>query len=101
MRLERRLSGMRPSREFPVFCPTPRQVRRLKLLLAILDLFQLGQDVSSFDVARQLVYPKSVLARGMEWKSSSERRRTLRLIEQARRLTHGGYRDLLMGVVKG
>src|SRR2546426_2501093 len=40
------------------------------------------------------------LGRGMEWKSSTERRRTQRLIGEALALMHRGYRNLLRGTLR-
>src|SRR3546814_424331 len=69
------------------------------MMLAILDLLQEpgGAGVTSHDVARLIIYPRLSVGRGAEWKSSSERRRTQRLIEEARGLMQGGYRALLAG----
>lgn len=83
----------------PGFLPTDYQAGRLDIMLAILDLLQGpdGDRVTSHDVARRIVYPGLSVGRGAEWKSSSERRRTQRLIEEARALMQGGYRALLAG----
>lgn len=101
-RLDRRLGGAPPSQRAGAFRPTPFQRRRLNLLLDILDLTQ-GSDErpTSYEIARCLIYRHATIRRGQEWKSSTERRRTLRLIGQARRLMTGDYRSLLRGVVKG
>lgn len=79
------------------FLPTDYQARRLSIMLAIIDLQQgpEGDRVTSHDVACRIVYPGLSVRRGAEWKSSSERRRTQRLIEEARALMLGGYRALL------
>ena len=77
--------------------PTSYQAQRLALLLAILDLRSGPLTVSSHEVARRLVYPRLAIARGATWKSSSERRRTQRLIREADALMAGGYRALLSG----
>jgi hypothetical protein len=81
------------------FLPTAYQAHRLGTMLAILDLMQgpEGGGVTSHDVARRIIYPGLSVGRGAEWKSSSERRRTQRLIEEARALMQGGYRALLAG----
>ncbi|ODU34717.1 MAG: hypothetical protein ABS88_01790 [Sphingopyxis sp. SCN 67-31] len=81
------------------FLPTAYQARRLGTMLAILDLLHGpgGAGVTSHDVARLIIYPRLSVGRGAEWKSSSERRRTQRLIEEARGLMQGGYRALLAG----
>lgn len=101
-RLDRRLAGAPPSRRNGAFRPTPFQRRRLDLLLDILDMLQaLGPKPTSHEVARHLIYPGMTIGRGMEWKSSTERRRTQRLIDEALALMHGGYRTLLHGGVGG
>ena len=101
-RLDRRLSGAPPSPRNGTFQPTSFQRRRLNLLLDILDMMQTpdGQP-TSHEIACRLVYRNTTIGRGQEWKSSSERRRTLRLIRQAQDLMNGGYRSLLQGIVKG
>jgi hypothetical protein len=101
-RLDRRLAGASPSRRPAAFRPTPFQRRRLNLLLDILDMMQAPDgSPTSHEIARRLIYRNTTIGHGQEWKSSTERRRTLRLIGQARRLMNGGYRTLLRGVVKG
>lgn len=101
-RLDRRLAGAPPLRKSGSFRPMPRQRRRLNLLLDILDLIEAtGAPARSYDIALRLLYPDMAVRRGADWKSSNQRRRTMRLIEQARFLMRGGYRDLLRGTVKG
>jgi hypothetical protein len=101
-RLDRRLCGAPPSPRNSAFQPTPFQRRRLNLLLDILDLTQIpAARPTSYEIAHRLIYRHTTIGRGQEWKSSSERRRTLRLIHQARDLMNGGYRSLLRGIVKG
>ena len=97
-RLDRRLAGAAPRRQRPGCRPTAFQRNRLNLLLDILDMLQaLGGRPTSHTVARSLVYPGMTVGRGVEWKSSSQRRRTQRLIDEARSLMNGGYRLLLRG----
>lgn len=60
-----------------------------------------GGPLTSYDIAQRLIYPDLKIGRGIDWKSSSERRHAMRLIGQARRLANGGYRDLLRGIVRG
>lgn len=103
-RLDRRLAGAPPSRRNDAFRPTPFQRRRLDLLLDILDMLLASPSAprpTSHEIARHLIYPGMTIGRGMEWKSSTERRRTQRLIDEALALMHGGYRALLRGVVGG
>src|SRR3546814_16205458 len=64
------------------------------MMLDILDLLQEpgGAGVTSHDVARLIIYPRLSVGRGAEWKSFSERRRTHRVIEEARALLPSRYR---------
>lgn len=97
-RLDRRLAGAPPSRTHGAFRPAPFQRRRLNLLLDILDLSLTAPErPTSHEIARRLVYPGMTIGRGMDWKSSTERRRTQRLIGEAFALMRGGYRQLLLG----
>lgn len=101
-RLDRRLAGAPSSQRHAAFRPTLFQQQRLNLLLDILDMTQASDGrPTSYEIARRLIYRNTTIGRGLEWKSSTERRRTLRLIRQAHRLMNGGYRTLLQGVVKG
>lgn len=96
-RLGRRLSGAPPARQSKSFKPTAYQQYRLKLLLAVLDMVNLpdGAAATTYMVARTLVYPRMKDCSSAEWKSSSERRQTQRLIDEALTLMRGGYRALL------
>lgn len=78
------------------FRPTSYQAQRLDLLLSIIDL-RSERNLTSHEIARRLIYPRLGLGRGAAWKSSSERRRTQRLIREAEALMAGGYRALLAG----
>lgn len=98
-RFERRLAGAPQTRLPPGFRPTAFQRHRLNLLLGILDAVS-GRGraaVTTHEIARRLVYPGMTIGRGSQWKSSSQRRRTQRLIDEARALMHGGYLRLLRG----
>lgn len=78
--------------------PTPYQAARLSRMLRILDLAdeaRLGR-ISSRQVAREILFPSTSFASAVEWKISSERRHTLRVIAEAELLRDGGYRDLLI-----
>src|SRR3546814_6839953 len=98
----RRLGGATPSQQGVACRPTPFQRRRLNLLLDILDLTQTPDErPTSYEIARRLIYRNATIGRGQEWKSSTERRRTLRLMGQENRLITGAYHSLLRGVVKG
>ena len=46
-------------------------------------------------VREKTSYPRSDLGRAIEWKSSSERRHTQRLVSEAHHLMRQGYRALL------
>jgi hypothetical protein len=92
-RFERVTRGLRlgPDRTF-----SPPSLRSLRLahLLAILDA--LDADADTRDIAYGLVFPRHRPLIGATWKGSGERRHTLRLIADARRLVNGGYRNLLL-----
>ncbi|OGS49466.1 MAG: hypothetical protein A3J40_00075 [Erythrobacter sp. RIFCSPHIGHO2_12_FULL_63_10] len=79
------------------FMPTDYQRRRFVLLLRILD--QMANPVrpppTIRELALQVVYPHSQAGRSIEWKSSSERRHTQRLVSEARYMARTGYRQLL------
>ncbi|MEW6628988.1 MAG: DUF2285 domain-containing protein [Pseudomonadota bacterium] len=98
-RLDRRLAGAPPLRSAPGAMPTRFQRQRLSILLDILDatLDRARTGVTTHEIARRHVYPAMTIGRGSEWKSSAERRRTQRLIDEAMGLMNGGYRTLLRG----
>lgn len=101
-RFERRLAGVPRTRLPPGIRPTAFQRRRLDLLLGILDaLLDRERKMTTHAIARELVYPRMTIGRGSEWKSSSQRRRTQRLIDEALGLMHGGYLHLLGGDAAG
>jgi len=79
--------------------PTEFQRQRLELLCDILDLAVISDGVrlTSHELACQRIYPGMTIGRGAEWKSSSQRRRTQRLIGEARAMMNSGYRALLAG----
>ncbi|WAC25174.1 DNA -binding domain-containing protein [Blastomonas sp. SL216] len=79
--------------------PTEFQRQRLELLRDILDLAVIpdGDRLTSHELACQRIYPGMTIGRGAEWKSSSHRRRTQRLIGEARAMMNSGYRALLAG----
>lgn len=98
-RLDRRLAGAPPVKLPRGFAPTAFQRHRLSLLLDIIDMAndRDDPDATTYDIARNLIYARMGIGRGTEWKTSSERRRTQRLIEEAFALRDGGYRGLLRG----
>lgn len=79
--------------------PTAYQRHRLELMLKMLDhLAETHQtDRAARSIAQHVIYPRHKLGRAIEWKSSSERRQTQRLLNTARFLAQEGYRELLKG----
>lgn len=86
-----------------VLRPTAYQKHRLVLFLKILDRLADPEKPHPAlrNIAADVVYPKSQFGRAIEWKSSSERRRTQRLVKEAKHLMRTGYRDLLKGRAGG
>ena len=82
--------------------PSPYLRHRLVLLLAILDRLDppSGEPATVRQIARDLTFPGQDYDRAIEWKSSSDRRQTQRLVAEARRMTTTGYRDLLTGSMR-
>lgn len=79
--------------------PSLYQTHRLVLLLKILDRLsetEAGRPTIR-TIAADIVYPRSSFGRTIEWKSSSERRQTQRLVSEAVLLMKSGYRNLLKG----
>lgn len=94
-RFERRMRGL-PGGPLPSASrPTTLQRGKLTLLINLLDAQR--ARASRREMAAALIYPGISPLSGAEWKGSNERRRTLRLIEEARRLMAGAYRTLLGG----
>ena len=85
-----------------VLKPSAYQRHRLALLLAILDRFELpaGGRAPIRQIASELVFPGWTFERAIDWKSSSHRRQTQRLVAEARRMMATGYRDLLRGCMR-
>jgi hypothetical protein len=81
------------------FAPSPYQRYRLELLLRILDYKSkcVPRAVTLREIAGHVVFPHAKLGRATEWKTSSERRHTQRLVTEAQYLTKSGYRRLLKG----
>lgn len=79
--------------------PTVHQRHRLILWLGILDRVTQRDKVfpTLRDIAKDVVYRDADLGRAIEWKSSSHRRHTQRLVNEARFFMLGGYRLLLKG----
>lgn len=81
------------------YYPSLNQRYRLSLMLRILDAID---DPSSGietmrEIAQNIIYHHTDLGRAIEWKSSSHRRHTQRLVNEAHHLMNGGYRLLLKG----
>ncbi len=91
-RFERARRGRRIG---PGHLSAPAAYRRIRLiqLLEIHDGLDAG--ASPRDLAFGLVFAHHRPLAGATWKGSDERRHTLRLIAEARRLVSGGYRKLL------
>jgi hypothetical protein len=102
-RLERRLANEGAATPGGARRPTAFQRRRLGLLLDIVDALdpqprhqsQPPRQPTTYEIAFRFVYPRMTIGRGAEWKSSSERRRTQRLIKEAYALVESGYLRLL------
>lgn len=95
LRLDSRLAGRASPRGCATLTATAFQRRRLTMLLGILDALAAdGEAITMHRIASMLVYPRLSLPRGSAWKSSNERRRTRRLVDEAIALRDGGYRDL-------
>lgn len=90
------------ARSNDLLSPSPHQRRRLTLLLNILDVMHRSDSgiATTREITKRVVYPNADLGRAIEWKSSSYRRQTQRLIKEARFLVEGGYRWLLKGLLR-
>lgn len=82
--------------------PSIYQKRRFTVLLTILDAMNRSDNgfATIREIAQTVVYRNADLGRAIEWKSSSYRRQTQRLINEARFLVEDGYRWLLKGLVR-
>lgn len=79
--------------------PSAYQRHRFGMLLRILDYLAdsgaAGPTVR--EIASEVVYNRANPSRATEWKTSSERRHTQRLVREARVMMQGGYVKLLQG----
>ncbi|WP_454597770.1 DUF2285 domain-containing protein [Qipengyuania sp. SM2507] len=77
--------------------PSVYQAYRLQLLLAILDRLDhpSGAQPTMRQIASDLIYPGTSGGRAIDWKTSSRRRQTQRLVAEARHMRDEGYRALL------
>jgi hypothetical protein len=94
-RFERKLSGFPQGYPPTQYRPTAFQRHRLCLLLILLDAEKAG--ASRREMASTLLYRNSAPMGRAEWKGSSQRRRTHRMIDEAKHMMAHGYRDLLLG----
>jgi hypothetical protein len=94
-RFERGLRGEVSGQSPPDYSPTAFQRNRLYLLLKLLDAESKG--ASRREMATTLLYRNSAPMGRAEWKGSSQRRRTHRMIDEAKHMMASGYRDLLRG----
>ena len=92
-RYEKAMRGRRLGPDRTASPPAYRRAR-LVLLLSIHDGLEAGASVR--DLAFGLVFARQQPSAGADWKSSDERRHTLRLIAEARKMVNGGYRKLLL-----
>lgn len=76
---------------------TAYQRRRLELLLGVLDLLvgNAGQPATLRELAGELGSGADIELRAIDWKTSSQRRQTQRLVAEARQMCSQGYRDLI------
>lgn len=92
-RYEKAVHGRRLGPDRTASPPAYRRAR-LVLLLAIHDGLEDG--ASARDLAFGLAFARHQPLAGAAWKGSDERRHTLRLIAEARKMVDGGYRALLL-----
>jgi hypothetical protein len=92
---EQRLRGLACGEPSRLYLPTEFQRGRLILLLNLLDAEKAG--ASRREMASALLYRNGVSMGRAEWKGSSQRRRTHRMIDEAKHMMARGYRDLLLG----
>lgn len=83
------------------FLPTPFRRERLVRMLAILDLLDVSSDnpATVRQVAQEITFRGLSWLRAAEWKASSQRRHTQRLIAEAEAMRDRGYLKLLLGQV--
>lgn len=76
--------------------PTPYQSHRFLLMLKLLDALDeaAGKNPTTRELATILGLSQTGL-RAIDWKTSSARRQTQRLVVEARQMAASGYRDLL------
>lgn len=91
--------GARQIRALKGLRPSDVQAHRLTIMLRILDCLVTagGHNPSIREIAAKAIYSRPEFSRSIEWKSSSARRQTQRLLREALDMTEGGYRNLLNG----
>lgn len=94
--------GPRAAAARTILMPTAYQRHRLALLVSILDRLEqsASRGATIRQIAGELVFPGQTFDRAIDWKSSSHRRQTQRLVAEARRMMATGYRDLLRGCMR-
>lgn len=80
--------------------PEATQAARLHLMIEVLDALAQGREqATARAIAERVVYRHTVFGSAAEWKSSSHRRQTHRLIRRAVAIRDGGYLQLLNGCI--
>jgi hypothetical protein len=101
--LHRSVKSGGPGAMASVLVPSDYHRFRLMLLLRILDRLSpsVPSRVTTKQVAQDIVYPGTEIGRTIDWKYSSQRRQTQRLIKEALEMMMSGYRLLLKGKEPG
>jgi len=89
----RMLAGLSMAGAVRVLRPSALQRQRLTLLLRVLDASLAG--ASNREIGTGIVYPWLAGTDAVAWKTTSERRRVQRLVDEAHGLAASAYRDLL------
>ena len=92
------LRGERAIRQTPTLVPTTFQRQRLVLLLNICDAHMASASLR--DIAFALVFRNQSAISSADWKGSSERRHSLRLLSEARAMMDTEFRHLLTGKLR-
>lgn len=92
---------LRQAIPFQPFMPSSFRRERLVRMLAILDLIDLspGTPATVRQVAQEVTFRGMPRLRAAEWKASSQRRQTQRMIAEAEVMRDRGYLQLLLGKV--
>lgn len=94
-----RLAGRVPTLPALPLYPTAAQRHRLCQLLRVLDAIEEVESPGPTlrRIAETILYPGRDLGRAIEWKCSSERRQTQRVLKHAIRMMECGFRSLHAG----